>query len=192
MILAKLNLSNDRFRSESKKENKVWVRIQNWKIIDWIIFYVYLRLHFVKIWVIRVESNRKQVFSVNCYSVLSRILIWRSKFEDNTFSYRETTKRSKIFLFHSFRSCQLHFFIWIDKCWLRLWFGLAHWLWCNEKNRVFDRIDFLFYFLSQSKATSSSLSPDIAKYRVESAAWMDANQNKLKRPVSPHIQIYRY
>lgn len=46
--------------------------------------------------------------------------------------------------------------------------------------------------LTQNKATSSTLTPEIARYREKSAVWLDKNQNELKRPLSPHIQIYRF
>ena len=45
---------------------------------------------------------------------------------------------------------------------------------------------------SHQKATSSTVTPEVANYRAKSAEWVAVNENKYKRPISPHIQIYKY
>ncbi|CAF3691028.1 unnamed protein product, partial [Adineta steineri] len=44
----------------------------------------------------------------------------------------------------------------------------------------------------QQKATSSTVTPEVANYRTKSAEWVATNENKFKRPISPHIAIYRF
>ncbi|UJR31225.1 hypothetical protein I4U23_018729 [Adineta vaga] len=46
--------------------------------------------------------------------------------------------------------------------------------------------------ITQQKATSSTVTPEVANYRTKSSEWVAVNENKYKRPVSPHIQIYRF
>ncbi|CAF1412070.1 unnamed protein product [Rotaria sp. Silwood1] len=46
--------------------------------------------------------------------------------------------------------------------------------------------------IAQQKATSSTVTPDVANYRAKAADWVAQNENQFKRPVSPHIQIYRF
>ncbi|CAF1180795.1 unnamed protein product [Adineta ricciae] len=46
--------------------------------------------------------------------------------------------------------------------------------------------------IAQQKATSSTVTPDVAKYRAKSAEWVATNEKKYQRPISPHLQIYRF
>jgi len=46
--------------------------------------------------------------------------------------------------------------------------------------------------ITQQKATSSTVTPEVANYRTKSAEWVATNENKYKRPTSPHIQIYKF
>jgi len=46
--------------------------------------------------------------------------------------------------------------------------------------------------IAQQKATSSTVTPEVANYRDKAAEWVATNENKYKRPVSPHVQIYRF
>ena len=44
---------------------------------------------------------------------------------------------------------------------------------------------------SQQKATSSTVTPQVENYRTKATEWVSENENKYKRPISPHLQIYR-
>ena len=59
------------------------------------------------------------------------------------------------------------------------------------------RFNFRFYYIYEyfrrnQKATSSTVTPEIANYRAKAAEWVAVNQGKYKRPMAPHVQIYRY
>ena len=57
----------------------------------------------------------------------------------------------------------------------------------DEKNCV----RFMGDQFSQQKATSSSITPQVADYRAKASEWVAANEKKYQRPMSPHIQIYK-
>lgn len=44
---------------------------------------------------------------------------------------------------------------------------------------------------SQQKATSSTVTPEVADYRTKASEWVVENEKKYKRPMSPHLQVYR-
>ncbi|CAF0988294.1 unnamed protein product [Rotaria sordida] len=46
--------------------------------------------------------------------------------------------------------------------------------------------------IAQQKATSSTVTPEVANYRAKAAEWVAENENKYKRPVSPHVLIYKF
>jgi hypothetical protein len=35
------------------------------------------------------------------------------------------------------------------------------------------------------------MTPEVASYRVKSSAWVEKNEKELRRPLSPHLDIYR-
>ncbi|CAF1392583.1 unnamed protein product [Rotaria magnacalcarata] len=45
--------------------------------------------------------------------------------------------------------------------------------------------------ISQQVATSSTVTPQVADYRARAAQWVATNENCYKRPVSPHLLIYK-
>ncbi|CAF1012902.1 unnamed protein product [Didymodactylos carnosus] len=46
--------------------------------------------------------------------------------------------------------------------------------------------------LLQTAASSDTVTPQTAAYRLKSKEWVETNEKKLNRPLSPHIQIYRF